>query len=170
MTGGFKRKQNFVDKGVQGGLIRRIFVHWVVFFFVTTLAVLSLKTLLGEPSLSFSDRLSAELGEFVYLGIVFLAIFPAFMLDTIRFSNRFVGPITRLRRHIRELSQGETENIKFRDNDFWLTLADEFNELNDLVKSQKKEIEDLKQALNQPLKEDSCRLIEIKLTIIDIRC
>lgn len=146
---GFKRKQNFVDKGVQGGLIRRIFFHWLTFFFVTTIAVLSMKTLLGEPSLSFADRLSSELGEFVYLGIVFLAIFPAFMLDTIRFSNRFVGPITRLRRHIRELSEGETENVKFRDNDFWQTLAGEFNTLNAKFQSQKQEIERLKQELAQ---------------------
>lgn len=106
-----------------------------------------MKTLLGEPSLSFSDRLSKEMGEFVYLGIIFLAIFPAFMLDTIRFSNRFVGPITRLRRHIRELTAGETDRVKFRDNDFWRTLADEFNVLNDKFKNQKQEIEQLKQQL-----------------------
>ena len=146
---GFKRKQNFVDKGVQGGLIRRIFFHWLVFFFVTTLAVLSLKTLLGEPSLSFSNRLSNEIGEMVYLGIIFIAIFPAFMLDTIRFSNRFVGPITRLRRHIRELSDGQTEDVQFRDGDFWQCLAGEFNAVNDLVKNQQQQIEQLKQQLGQ---------------------
>ncbi len=144
---GFKRKQNFVDKGVQGGLIRRIFVHWLVFFFVTALAVLSLKTLLGEPSLSFASRLANEMGDMFYLGIIFLAIFPAFMLDTIRFSNRFVGPIVRLRRHIRELGDGKTDEVKFRDGDFWQTLAGEFNAVNDLVKRQQAEIEQLKSQL-----------------------
>ena len=147
---GFKRKQNFVDSGVQGGLVRRIFVHWIVFFVVTTLAVLAMKTLLGEPSLSFATRLKAEFGELIYLGLIFVAVFPAFMLDTVRFSNRFVGPITRLRRHLRELGEnGETQNIKFRDNDFWLAIASEFNEVNALVEQQKKEIELLKQQVGQ---------------------
>ena len=146
----FKRKQNFVDKSVQGGLIRRIFVHWAVFFVVTAFAVLSLKTLLGEPSLSFSERISNELGEFTYLGIVFVAIFPAFMLDTIRFSNRFVGPVTRLRRQLCELGEtGETIDIQFRDNDFWQEVAREFNSVNDLVRNQRNSIE----ALNAELEE-----------------
>ena len=79
------RKQNFVDKTVQGGLVRRIFLHWLVFFVVTAMAVLSMKTLLGEPSLSLSERLTHEVKEFAYLGVVFIAIFPAFMLDTVRF-------------------------------------------------------------------------------------
>lgn len=148
----FQRKQNFIDKSVQGGLVRRIFMHWLVFFVVTTLAVLSLKTLLGEPSLSFGERLSKEFGDFIYLGIVFIAIFPAFMLDTVRFSNRFVGPIARLRRHLSELGQnGETQDVKFRDNDFWQAIAGEFNAVNDLVVSQKKEIASLRSQLNMPV-------------------
>ena len=146
----FKRKQNFVDKSVQGGLIRRIFVHWVCFFIVTAIAVLSVNTLLGDPAISFSDRLGNELSEFTFLGIVFIAIFPVFMVDTIRFSNRFVGPIVRLRRHLVELgTEGETKDVQFRDNDFWQTVAAEFNVVNDLIKEQKTEIESLKQQLGQ---------------------
>lgn len=151
---GLKRKQNLVDKSVQGGLIRRIFVHWVVFFFVTALAVLSINTLLGDPSLSFSSRIGKEISELAYLGIIFISIFPAFMLDTIRFSNRFVGPIVRLRRHLVELgTNGNTDDVKFRDNDFWQAVAGEFNAVNDLVRQQQAEIESLKQQLRQPMAE-----------------
>lgn len=145
------RKQNFVDKTVQGGLVRRIFLHWLVFFVVTAMAVLSMKTLLGEPSLSLSERFTHEVKEFAYLGVVFIAIFPAFMLDTVRFSNRFVGPIARLRRHLNELGQdGETQDIKFRDNDFWQAIAGEFNDVNEMVQNQKKEIASLRAQLNLP--------------------
>ncbi len=143
-----KRKQNFIDSGVQGGLIRRIFVHWLAFFLVTVLTVMTLKTLLGEPSLTLAERFQDEMGDFTVLLIIFLAVFPAFMLDTIRFSNRFVGPITRLRRHLNELSQnGETSDISFRNNDFWQAVASEFNEVNGHVRSQQKEIESLKRKL-----------------------
>jgi hypothetical protein len=149
---GLKRKQNFVDKSVQGGLVRRIFFHWVAFFFVTALAVLSINTLLGDPASSFATRFNKELGEFVYLGIVFVAIFPAFMLDTIRFSNRFVGPIVRLRRHLVELgTDHKTDDIRFRDNDFWQNVADEFNKVNQVMRQQREEIKSLKQQLGQSL-------------------
>ena len=140
-----KRKQNFVDSSVQGGLVRRIFFHWVMFFFVTGLAVLALKTLLGDPSHSFSERLQAEMGEFAIIGIIFLAVFPAFMLDTIRFSNRFVGPVGRLKKHLVQLGEnGTSDEIKFRDNDFWQEIAEDFNKVNALVKTQAAEIEQLK--------------------------
>jgi signal transduction histidine kinase len=62
---------------------------------------------------------------------VFLAAFlllPLVIFDIIRFSNRFVGPILRLRRSMRQLARGEhVEPIKFRGTDFWQDFADEFN-------------------------------------------
>ena len=109
-----------------------------------------MNTLLGDPAVSFSSRLSHELGELSFLGLIFLAVFPAFMLDTVRFSNRFVGPIVRLRRHLVELGQnGETDEVKFRGNDFWQSVASEFNEINEQFKAQKAEIAELKQQLSQ---------------------
>ena len=72
------------------------------------------------------------MGEFIFIGLVLLALLPAFMLDTIRFSNRFVGPILRLRRHLRELGNDmNTEPCAFRDNDFWRGMANDFNTLID---------------------------------------
>ena len=144
------RKQNYVDSSVQGALLRRIFVHWLVFFLVTTLSILVLKTLLGDPSVPMVERLKFEMGEFIFMSMVILSLFPAFMLDTIRFSNRFVGPIVRLRRSLRELIENrETDHVKFRDNDFWLEMGDEFNKVNDIIKSQQEEIESLKTKLEK---------------------
>ena len=129
-----KRKQNYVNASIQGGLVRRILFHWLVFFVTTAVLMLTLKTLLGDPELTLGERFQQQIGEFVLYGFIFVAIFPAFMLDSIRFSNRFVGPITRLRKHLRELaSNGSTEDIQFRDNDFWQEVAQEFNTVNQLV-------------------------------------
>lgn len=139
-----QRKQNYVDTNVQGALLRRICAHWLVFFFVTAFAIILLQTLLGDPSKSLGDRLRMETGEFTFMAIVMISLFPAFMLDTIRFSNRFVGPITRMRRYLRQLKNGETSHCSFRDNDFWSELAEEFNAVADLVKAQQEEIEQLK--------------------------
>ena len=138
-----KRKQNYVNASIQGGLVRRILFHWLVFFLATAVLMLTLKTFLGDPELTFSERFQQQVSEFVLYGFIFAAIFPAFMLDSIRFSNRFVGPITRLRKHMRELaSEGVTEDIQFRDNDFWQEVAQEFNTVNHLVRGSSKELTD----------------------------
>ncbi len=135
-----QRKQNYVDSHVQGALLRRICSHWLIFFFAAAVAVILLQTLLGDPGKTLSQRLRLETGEFMFVAIVMISLFPAFMLDTIRFSNRFVGPIGRIRRYLRQLAIGQTDHCAFRDDDFWSQLANEFNAVADLVESQKLEI------------------------------
>lgn len=142
-----KRKQNFVDSSVQGSLLRRIIVHWLIFFFVVTLSAVTLQALLGDPSTPLLDRMAQELKDFYLIGIVIGSLFPAFLLDTIRFSNRFVGPITRLRRQLRELAEtGQTAELKFRDNDFWIEIANEFNAVRARVMHLQTENEHLEKA------------------------
>jgi len=136
-----QRKQNFVDKHVQGALLRRIFFHWLIFFVVVTMSVVMLQAMLGDPAYSLTTRLKSEMGEFVFMGVILLALFPAFMLDTIRFSNRFVGPIARLRRHLRQLGNGDTDRCQFRENDYWAEMASEFNDVAVMVETQREEIE-----------------------------
>jgi hypothetical protein len=144
-----QRKQHFIDSHVQGALLKRICAHWLVFFFVSAFAIILLQTLLGDPSKTLGERLRLETGEFMFMGIVMLSLFPAFMLDTIRFSNRFVGPIGRVRRYLRQLKEGQTDHCSFRDNDFWAEMAEEFNSVADLVESQKLEISRLRGELSK---------------------
>lgn len=131
------RKQTFVDSHVQGALIRRILVHWLLFFGITAMLIVAMNALGADPSLSLVERItSGGSGNMFLFALVMLCLFPAFALDTIRFSNRFVGPITRVRRCLRELgTTGETERITFRDNDFWAEMAKEFNAVADRVRN-----------------------------------
>ena len=139
-----KRKKNFIDNKVQGALLRRIFSHWLLFFGVAGSAVIMLQTLLGDPNISVMERFKEQLGEFTLFAIVMIALFPGFMLDTVRFSNRFVGPVGRLRRHLRQLSRGDTADCNFRGDDFWIEVAAEFNDVANLVKTQQEEIAQLR--------------------------
>jgi hypothetical protein len=144
-----KRKQKFVDTNVQGALLRRILFHWVAFFFVTALTVILMKTLVGDMNISFTENVKNSIGEFSLYGVILLCLFPVFMLDTVRFSNRFVGPIGRLRRHLKELgTEKTTQKCAFRDNDFWAEMAEEFNKVVELVEVQEAEIARLKGQLN----------------------
>ncbi|MCP4082288.1 MAG: methyl-accepting chemotaxis protein [Planctomycetaceae bacterium] len=139
------RKQHWVDSCVQGTLVRRVLMHWCVFFAGTLLCMSILQMLLGNPDKAIMDRLTASGSSMLLLIVIMLSLFPAFALDTVRFSNRFVGPVARLRRVMRELAQGEKPgSLAFRDNDFWSEVGDEFNAVNELVQNQSQVIEDLK--------------------------
>ena len=144
-----KRKKNYVDNQVQGALLRRIFSHWFMFFFVAGISVIMLQTLLGDSNVPVWDRLKHQTGEFTFFALVMVALFPVFILDTIRFSNRFVGPIGRLRRHLQQLASGDTSECKFRGDDFWIEAAEEFNTVAALVKNQQQEIDRLRIAAGE---------------------
>ncbi len=140
-----KRKQNFIDSAVQGQLVRRIMLHWVAFFAVLMMCVVFMQMLLGDPEMTLTDRIMAPIRQYMLIGLIMLSLLPAFMLDTVRFSNRFVGPIARLRRGLRELGEGkDIQALKFRDNDFWAEAANEFNVIANRQKELEQEIASLR--------------------------
>ena len=147
------RKKNYVDNQVQGALLRRIFSHWFMFFLVAGVTIIMMRTLLGDVNVPIGERFRDQIGEFTFFALVMAALFPAFMLDTVRFSNRFVGPIGRLRRHLQQLSNGDTSECKFRGDDFWIEAAEEFNAVAALVEKQKTEIKRLKAAVGETTPE-----------------
>jgi hypothetical protein len=126
------RRQKYIDSHVQGSLCRRIFLHWCVFFVVSMLAIGGIQVFLGNPAEPLVQRIGEQIGQLFFFAIVLASLLPAFMLDTVRFSNRFVGPFARLRRCMRELAHFDnTESLNFREEDFWSDAAHEFNDLRD---------------------------------------
>jgi hypothetical protein len=126
----YTRKKNLIDGKVQGGLVVRIMCHWLFFFGVTAFLFVVMQTMGGDPATTLSERLAGAVSEYALLALVIFAVLPAFVLDTIRFSNRFVGPVFRLRRALRELGEhGTTDTVQFRDNDFWQEIAGDLNKV-----------------------------------------
>lgn len=130
-----KRQRLYVDKGVQGALVRRVALYWVAacwgifcvlagFPIGVTLAVgaqdgVTISSLLHQSWLDFWPSL---LASFIVL--------PVIISDLLRLSHRFVGPMIRLRNAMRDLSAGKpVRPISFREGDFWCEFADEFNRL-----------------------------------------
>lgn len=156
------RKQKYIDSHVQGALCKRIFMHWCVFFVVSMLAIGGIQVLLGNPGESLVQRMSEQFGQLFFFAIVLASLLPAFMLDTVRFSNRFVGPFARLRRGMRELAQfDKTEKIHFRDNDFWSDAANEFNHLQAKYLEYKRLCDEnnlkLSRSIDEPARQQSAR-------------
>lgn len=91
-------------------------------------ATLVLTDTLRYPHESFHESLLRSLDEVALWLPTLLLLAPIFAYDLLRLSNRFVGPIFRLRRELRRLSNGEPVTmIDFREGDFWHDTADSFN-------------------------------------------
>jgi hypothetical protein len=122
-----QRTKHFIDAKVQGSLARRIIFHWLVFLSVAFLISFILQVLTNpfRPLASHFHDLWFTHGPFL-LVLVFLV--PVFVMDSIKLSHRFAGPIFSLRRAIREVAAGKSpRKLNFRRHDFWRDLADDYN-------------------------------------------
>ncbi len=126
-----QRSKKFIDAKVQGALARRLVFHWLLFMVVASTVAFILQVL-SNPFLPFSEHLENlwwTQGPFL---MVMAFLLPVFVLDTVKLSHRFAGPIFSLRRSMRDVAEGkEPRKLKFRGNDFWHDLADEYNAMID---------------------------------------
>ncbi len=124
-----KRTRTLVDTEVQGSLIRRVALHWLVFFLCNTLALLFWVRLFEHPEGPWSETFGDTFRRFLPFFVITIALIPAFVWDTLKLSHRFAGPITRLRNALKDLTEGRAvAPLKFRENDFWQEIAANFNE------------------------------------------
>ena len=136
------RKKSYVDPQVQGALVKRLTCHWIGFFAVAAVIAFSLQVLANpfRPMSQHLQQLWWTQGPFL---LVMVFLLPVFIVDTIRLSNRFAGPIYRLRQTIRGLAEGEpVRPLRFRDFDFWHGLAEDFNHMVDRLSNSEAETED----------------------------
>ena len=81
-----------------------------------------------QPDASWGQTFLDTVRRFLPFFVVTLALIPAFIWDTLKLTNRFAGPILRLREALAEAGQGNTvPPLRFRDNDFWQEMASNFN-------------------------------------------
>ena len=134
------RKRLFIDPKVQGALVLRVLLYWAVCLITVTLMLLCW-SILRTPRIFYTHLDDM----WFHYGPAFIASFillPMVVLDIIRVSNRFAGPLVRLRRSMRALARGEhVEPIRFRDGDFWQEFADEFNAVAARVQGERPEAE-----------------------------
>lgn len=121
------RKYIFVDSRVQGALVARVALYWVLCLLTITLLLMCWQIIAG-PARLFYTQLDVMWFHYGPALIASLIVLPLVMVDIVRVSNRFVGPMLRLRRSMRELARGErVEPLEFREGDFWQEFAMDFN-------------------------------------------
>ncbi len=131
------RKKTFVDPKVQGALVRRLVLHWCAFIAVAAIVAFCLQVLSNPftPIREHAQNVWWTHGPFL---MVLVFMLPVFILDTIKLSHRFAGPIYRMRQTIRSLAKGGAYSpMKFRDHDFWQGMAEDFNQMVERLVSEK---------------------------------
>ena len=131
------RKKTFIDAKVQGALVRRLVMHWASFITIAAVVAFALQVLTNpfRPIEQHLQEMWWTHGPFL---LVMFFMLPVFVIDTIKLSHRFAGPIYRLRNVIRSLAQGEPHKpVHFREMDFWQGLAEDFNQMVDTLAIQR---------------------------------
>jgi nitrogen fixation/metabolism regulation signal transduction histidine kinase len=140
-----KRSKILVDPPVQWAIAGRIVGHWMMLFscLITINVMVGVLTSVGQTS--FGRALTnAAMAEMRTLAVLLL-LMPIFLRDTLKLSNRFAGPMYRLRTALKTMSGGEVPKpIKFRTGDFWLEAADDFNAVRSNYESLQSENDALK--------------------------
>mgnify|MGYP001821305983 CR=1 FL=1 len=124
-----RRKKHLVDSSVQGALVRRILLHWLMFL-ALTLVMLPAWQLIssGDIFRPFSVLVAESWTRTAPVFLALVAMMPLFAWDTVKFSHRFAGPMYRFRKTLQELAaHGEAPMVKLRNGDFWQEVADDFN-------------------------------------------
>lgn len=133
--GNWKRKRVTADVHLQGKICLRVAVYWLIC--ALTLAIL----LTGRDALGAGTEVDNSITTGAVLRAVAssLLILPLVLFDCLIFSNRFVGPIWRLRREVKAIANGQSgELIRFRPGDEYQELIGDFNRVIDRLAAEAK--------------------------------
>ena len=131
-TSTIKRKKTLVDPEVQGSVLRKITIHWIVFFVCNSIALMIWIRLFEQPDADWGQTFGDALRRFFPFFVITAALIPAFVWDTLKLTNRFAGPIMRLRSALADAGAGRNvKPLHFRNSDFWQEIAQNFNKLLD---------------------------------------
>ncbi len=150
-----KRSKILVDPAVQWSIAGRIIGHWTLLLVCLVAINIMVALLMAAGQMSFGQAIkAAAMSQTKTLGVMFL-LMPLFLRDTLKLSNRFAGPMYRLRMAIKSITEGDLPTkIKFRTGDFWQEAADDFNVVLDKYRALEEENAALKaeiESLREPV-------------------
>lgn len=129
-----RRRRLWIDSKIQSAILLRVFVYWLfcVLFIMVPQVIINT---MSHPEVSFAE-LIRQLGTQYWLSITLaFLLLPMTLMDALRLSHGFIGPVIRLRREVARINNNpELEPIKFRKEDFWGTLAVEVDRFSEEVR------------------------------------
>lgn len=125
-----------VNRRVQMTLIRRCAVYWLacVLFLVLPL---TLWRCWHDPATLILRHFAQVCVDYAAVLATSALLLPLAAYDMLKLSNRIAGPLHRLHGSLADLAVGDTvSEVRFRPDDFWPEMAEEFNRVVDRLNSQ----------------------------------
>ena len=126
-----KRRKILVDRKLQGELVGRALRYWLICTTAVGCFAISGWFLFSPGLLEVADtkaNISSALTTLLLSLLATSLLVPIVIIDLLRFSSRFIGPMQRLLKTMDRVSRGErVEPVVFREGDFWYEFAEKFN-------------------------------------------
>ena len=130
-----KRARLFVNRTIQGRLLGRTTLYWILYHGVLWMAMFMYRyaeyrgTLLaGATPRTFNNLYGEFVRENFSLWVCSLAILPIVLWDLLCFSHRIVGPLRRFEVALQDLTAGKSvPAVKLREHDLLPELQNAFN-------------------------------------------
>ncbi len=135
-----RRRRRFVHPRIQIALVLQSLRQWMLFLFAMIGLLCGLEYFNNGAQESMSACAVKMWGRSGPALVVLFSLLPAIVYDSIRMSNRFVGPLMRLRTAMNGVARGEAmEPLKCRRNDCAEDFFVAFNEMLERVKQLEEE-------------------------------
>jgi hypothetical protein len=122
-----RRRRLFVDFKLQGALLVHTLIYWLYCLLSVSLIALCWIIFVQRPETS-SQLFSTLWMNFGPALIGSLVLLPIVLMDCLRLSNRFAGPMVRIQSAMKQLADGETAApVHLRDHDFWHEFSQNLN-------------------------------------------
>ena len=130
------RKCLFVNREIQGRLLARTALYWMLYHGVLWMAMFLYRyadhrgaVQAGAALRPFSDLYGQFVNEHFSMWICAIAILPIVLWDLLKFSHRIVGPLVPFQRAIEHLAAGEkVTEVRLRHGDLLFDLQTAFNQ------------------------------------------
>ena len=122
-----RRSKVLVATEIQGRLAIRCVFYWFLGMSAIFLFVALSKLFFGESQ--SVGAVFVEIWQQNAVAVLASAVLlPLVVWDIVRFSHRVVGPLQRLEERLEKFADGEVGRpVRFRDSDFWHSLAEQYN-------------------------------------------
>ena len=131
-----QRTRLVIEPEIQYSLVKQLFGQWVLHLTASLTLLVMLQVLLGGFFRPWSEHWSQIWPVVASISIAMLFLLPVYIRNSLKLSNRFVGPIHRFRKELRNIAKGESHQpIQFRDADFWPAIANELRAALDAIES-----------------------------------
>ncbi len=136
MTKPEPRKRLFVNRAIQGHLLARTALYWMLYHGVLWMAMFFCRyaehrgaVQAGASPRTFNELYSEFTHDNLSLWVCSLAILPVVLWDLLTVSHRIVGPLVRFQRTLESLTAGDPiAPVTLRKGDLLHDLQDSFNQ------------------------------------------